>query len=243
MNSTHEQSGPPVAPTTELAVRPDPGRIAPAYGFFKTLIKMVSRVYFRLDGRGMEHVPASGPVLLLANHASFLDPPLIGSMIGREAHFLARSGIAYAPGVGWVLRTFNTHSIRREGIDRDAIKTCAAVLNAGWPLILFPEGTRSRDGRVSKPKWGFGMIIEQVGSVPCVPVYIAGSGRAWGRGVPIPLPRKVTIRYGRAFAFEPRREGEARREFYHRCADRLLAEWRALGAEEAASAAASASAE
>lgn len=216
---------------TALAIRPDTGRVAQPYGICKAAIRLCSKLYLRVKVEGAENLPATGPCLLLSTHASYLDPLLVGSMVSRECHFLARTGVTYAPLIGAAFREFNTHAIRREGIDRDAIKTCAAVLEAGWPLILFPEGTRSPDGRVERPKWGFGMIIEKVPKAPCIPVVIGGNARAWGRGMLIPLPRRVTVTYGKPFLFDPRREGEPRREFYERCVDRLMAEWVALGAQ------------
>lgn len=205
----------------------------PLYGLIRIFMRVTARPYFRAEVKGLENVPATGPFLLLSNHASILDPPTIGYLISREIRYLARDSLFNIPVFGFLMRrVLNTHPIRRGGVDRTAILTCAEILRAGWGLLLFPEGTRTRDGKVAQPRGGFGMILDEVPLVPCVPVYLEGTFRAMGRGTIVPRPSKLRVSFGEAFIMEPRAEGESRRDFFRRCADRLDHAWRDLGAYE-----------
>lgn len=212
------------------AIPPPTGSITTHYAVIRAMSRFALRHYFGFEVRGADSIPEAGPCLVLATHGSFLDPLIVGSSLEREVHFLARTGITHAPIAGHFIRWNNTHPIRRGGIDREAIQTCAAILNAGWPLVLFPEGTRSTDGRTGEPKGGFGMILEHVPDVPCVGMSIRGNFNALPRGKWIPRPRRVTVTCGGVFRFEPRSEVESRRTFYDRCASRLREEWTKLGA-------------
>ena len=215
------------------AIRPDPGGMRRPYRVGTWILIAALKIWCRARVTGVKNVPRTGPCLLLSNHASVLDPAIAGGMLKRESHFLARPGVYRAPIIGALFRYLNTHSIRRGGIDREAIRTCVAVLEAGWPLMMFPEGTRSRDGSVAKPRGGFAMILEHLPDVPCVPVYITGTGKALGRGMLIPRPVKLSVTYGKPFTIAARGEDETRRAYYQRCADRLEEEWRRLGAYSA----------
>jgi len=204
-----------------------------SYRLLRALITLVGRLCFRFRAEGTEAVPVEGPCLLLAHHASFLDPPLIAAPIPREIHFLARTGVARAPVLAPIFSHFNVHPIRRGGVDRQAIAVCAGLLREGYPLLLFPEGTRSPDGKVHPPRGGFAMILELAPLTPCVPVLIEGSYRALPRGRWVPRPARVRVVYGPAFTLSDRAPDEDRRAFYNRCAGELWRRWRAMGASVA----------
>lgn len=188
------------------------------------------RVYCRLETSGLENVPAEGPCLILPNHVSHLDPPLMGAAVPREIHTLARHDLYGVPGLTWFMRNHNVHPIRRGSVDRETIRLCVSIVSSGWPLMIFAEGTRSEDGRTQRPKGGFGMVIDELPGVPCVPFLISGTERALGRRALLPRPANVTLRAGEPFFIPPRGEKESRRFFYERCADTLYERWRALGA-------------
>lgn len=193
--------------------------------------RWVLKLWSRPTSLGTENYPASGPCLVLASHASFLDPMFVGSSMNREAHYLARTGVMAWPVLGRIMAAFNAHPIRRGTIDRGAIATCRAILEDGQPLVLFPEGTRSRDGRVSPPKGGFAMILDGMEAMPpCVPVLIVGSHKALGRDG---RPRRVhvEVRVGKPFFPPARGTDEPRRAYLGHCGDLLLEQWKALGAE------------
>lgn len=218
------------APPGKIA--PDSGKVSPGYRAARAFWTSFCGSYLKANYAGLENVPASGACILLANHASFLDPGLIGSRIERELHYLARASLMRAPGFGALLRALNTHAIRREGIDREAIRACAQILRGGWGLVVFPEGTRSRDGRVGKPLGGVGMILEEAPETPCVPIILKGTFDAMGPGKLLPRPKPVSMSVGAPFQIEPRGEGEKRRGYFGRCAERIESAWRDLGAYE-----------
>lgn len=244
--AVEEQMKPaPAAPAPEAkppklfgrAARDRDGNIKPYrrgvwYWILNEFVAAFVRLYVRLEIRGQENIPREGGVLLLVNHGSYLDPPVVAACTPRQVQFLARTEVVQWPFFGWIMRTFNTHPIRREGIDRKAIALCRELIRKGWPLAIFPEGTRTPDGYVHLPKAGFAMILEGQGEPPlCVPIYLEGTHRAYGRRMKFPLPKKVRANIGEPFQFAPQFPGEKRRDFYERCVVELADRWRALGAQ------------
>ena len=165
------------------------------YAILKPLTMLLSRLFFGLRSRGREHVPAAGPVLFVANHASFLDPPLVGSASPRPLSFLAKAELFGIPLFGGLIRRLNAHPLRREGADAGALRTALRVLRSGGALLVFPEGTRGEEGKLGPAKVGAGMLAV-LGGAPVIPVYISGSGRAWPRGRRFPRPARVTVTFG-----------------------------------------------
>jgi len=131
----------------------------------------------RLVGRN--RLP-DGPFLLCANHRSWFDPPLAAILLWGPIGFLAKAELFANPVLGWFLRSLNAQPIRRGAIDRGAIRGVMDKLERGLPVIVFPEGTRSRTGQMLPPRPGVGMLARQVG-VPVVPAHIDGSFRIGGR--------------------------------------------------------------
>jgi 1-acyl-sn-glycerol-3-phosphate acyltransferase len=125
----------------------------------------------RLEGR--ERLPA-GSFLLCANHRSWFDPPLAAILLWRPVGFLAKAELFSNSIAGWFLRTLNAQPIRRGAIDRGAIRGVMEKLGRGLPVIVFPEGTRSRSGQMLPPRPGVGMLARRAG-VAVVPAHIDGS--------------------------------------------------------------------
>jgi 1-acyl-sn-glycerol-3-phosphate acyltransferase len=165
------------------------------YTILKPLTVAVMRLLFRLRSRGAEHVPATGPVLLVANHVSVLDPPLIGGVTPRPLAFLAKAELFEVPGFGGLIRRLGARPLRREGADASALRTALRVLKGGGALLVFPEGTRGEEGVLGPAKAGAGMLAV-LGGAPVIPVYVSGSGRAWPRGRKLPRPARVTVTFG-----------------------------------------------
>ncbi len=218
-----------MTPTSKCpAIRPPGGRVHPVYALTGFLTRVIGGILWRVEVFGAENVPKTGGCLLLTNHCSMLDPPIVGSWIRREMHSLGRDSLFKLPVFAWWIRKLNSHPLRREGIDREAIKYSGALVKAGYPLLLFPEGTRSPDGRLQPSKGGFGMILEAVPHAPCIPILLSGTDRALGRGMIIPRPAKVTITVGKPFVIGERHQDESRRDYYQRCADSMDAAWKAM---------------
>jgi 1-acyl-sn-glycerol-3-phosphate acyltransferase len=126
--------------------------------------------------RGREHVPRSGGLIVASNHVSWLDPPLVGTAAVRELHFLAKEELFRPPVFGSVIRTFNAIPIRRGMADLSGMARAIDVLKRGRALVMFPEGTRARQGELLPARPGVGMLAVGSGA-DIVPCFITGSDR------------------------------------------------------------------
>lgn len=129
---------------------------------------------WKVEGRG--HVPRSGGLIVASNHVSFFDPPLIGTACVRELHYLAKEELFRSRVLGPVIRFFNTIPIRRGMADLTGLTRAMDVLKAGHALIVFPEGSRMRDGKLHPARPGVGMMAVNT-DARIVPCFISGSDR------------------------------------------------------------------
>lgn len=161
----------------------------------RRVVMLYCRIYHRLRVENVGAVPATGPVLLVANHASYLDPPLVGITCPRWVGFLAQAGLAKFAPLRWWLRQIGVTLIDRKAPSKEALRLIADCLAAGEGVGLFPEGTRSRDGAVAEFRSGVEFLVRRTGA-PVLPVGLEGVSRAFPRGTWLPRPRKVVVRYG-----------------------------------------------
>jgi cytidylate kinase len=182
------------------------------YAAMKVIAVALMRALFGLEARGTEHVPARGPLLLVANHSSVLDPPIVGGACPRQLTFLAKAELFAVPGFGRLIRALNARPVRREGADAAALRTALRVLEQGGALLVFPEGTRGDEGRLREPKPGAALLAVLSGA-PVVPVFVRGTGRAWPRGRQLPRPAKVRVTFGAPLRFE--RPGDTDKKEYY----------------------------
>ena len=190
------------------------------YDILKPIAVFLMRLYFRMEARGIEHVPPTGPLLLVANHSSLLDPPLVGGATPRKLCFLAKAELFRIPVFGALIRALNARPVRREGSDARALRDALRILTEGEALLVFPEGTRGPEGVIREAKAGVGMLAVMSGAA-VVPVYIAGTGGALPRGTVWPRPAKVRVRFGPPLTFKAL-AGEARREHYQAAAAEMM---------------------
>ncbi len=189
--------------------------------------RAVFAIYFRWRVFNPERVPPAGAVILAGNHASFLDPPVIGAGLRRPIHYLARESLFRFPVVGALLRSWNAVRVDRAG-GAAGLKAILDRLLAGGGIILFTEGTRTSDGCLQPAHSGIGLIVAK-SEAPVVPVRVFGSFAAWGRNLTFPRPRKVAVKYGQPMRFEQLR-AEAKqcpkprlKEIYQQIADEIMA--------------------
>ena len=191
------------------------------------------RIYFRWRIVDADQVPPTGPVILACNHASFLDPPMVGTAVTRTINYLARESLFRFPVFGAYLRALNSVPVDRDGQGAKGLKMILDRLVKGGGIILFPEGTRSKDGQLQPARSGIGLTVIK-SDAPVVPVRIFGTYEAWNRRQWFPRPRKIAIRFGKPRDFaelraEARTCGKARvKEIYQEVADEIMREIAAL---------------
>ena len=201
----------------------------PVYGYSHYLADTFYRMFFRGDVVGRHHLPPSGGFLLAANHASHLDPFIIGSQLPRQVTFFARKTL-WTPGIpSWWLNAVGVIPVDRDGgSDVTAIKRVLAALKEQRIIIMFPEGTRSRDGLMHAPKPGVGLFACRA-HVPVVPARIFGSFEALGKGGMIPrFGTRVTVVFGAPLAPEAYDSPGAGKERYQLASERIMARIAAL---------------
>jgi len=165
------------------------------YWVVKNSAALLIRTLFGLRVSGVERLPRSGPFLLVANHVSFFDPAAAAVACPRPLCYMAKAELFRVPFLGWLIRHVNSFPVEREGADPAAFRTALALLAEGKGLLIFPEGTRGREGILRPGKAGAGMLALRSG-VSVVPVYIRGTGTALGRGQRWPRFVPLTVAFG-----------------------------------------------
>jgi 1-acyl-sn-glycerol-3-phosphate acyltransferase len=145
----------------------------------------IAMMGFSLRVRGRERVPQQGGLLVIANHQSFLDPPLIGIAVRRHLNYLARSTLFDSKPLRWLIESLGAVPINQESVGTAGIKTSLALLKEGRAVLVFPEGSRTPDGTLHPLKPGVVVLIRRAG-VPILPVGIAGADQAWPTHRPRP---------------------------------------------------------
>jgi glycerol-3-phosphate dehydrogenase (NAD(P)+) len=168
------------------------------YWIIRSLFQPFFHVYFRLGRIGREHIPAKGPVIVAANHRSFLDPFVIATMAKRPMYYVAKKELFRSRVQAWFLSSLGAFPVDRGAGDGDMIATAKAILARGDIVLIFPEGTRTRPGALGRPHRGVGRLALESG-VPVVPCAVIGT-EAVRRGWRI-RPHKVRIRAGRPLQF------------------------------------------
>jgi 1-acyl-sn-glycerol-3-phosphate acyltransferase len=144
------------------------------YDFWYYLNPILFTLGFSLRTEGSGRVPRRGPLLILANHQSFFDPMLLGVITPRHLCYLARKTLFHPPWFGWLLRSLNAFPVDQEGVAKEGMRTVLAQLAKGQAVVVFPEGTRTEDGKMSPLKPGIQLLLKRA-PVPVVPVGIAGA--------------------------------------------------------------------
>lgn len=207
----------------------------PTYRAGWIAFRAVFRFYFGCRFYNAERVPLQGPVILASNHASYLDPPLVGSGLRRGINYLARENLFRFPVVGEILRRWQVVPVDRDGGGAKGLKAILERLLAGGAIILFPEGTRTSDGQLQPARSGIGLTVIK-SAAPVIPVRVFGTFAAYNRHMRFPRPcHRVSVKYGRPLLFERlRREASScskqrLKEIYQQVADEIM---RAIAALE-----------
>jgi 1-acyl-sn-glycerol-3-phosphate acyltransferase len=168
------------------------------YWFIRALFVPFFLIYLRMQRVGREHLPKSGPLLLASNHRSFLDPFVIGTLVRRPVYYMAKRELFEKRWQAWSLNALGAFPIDRGVGDGDAMATAREILARGDCVVVFPEGTRVRDGALGEPHRGIGRLALETG-VPVAPVAVFGSEHV-RKGWRV-RPRKVRLRVGAPMLF------------------------------------------
>ncbi len=165
------------------------------YETCRAVVRLVACFAWRLRYSGQEHVPASGGVLVVANHQSHLDPPLVGAGCRRQMHFLARVTLFDFRPFAWLIHSLDAIPLDREGIGLSGVKETMRWLKQGNVVLVFPEATRTADGEIRPFKPGFAAMATRAGAA-ILPTAIQGAYDAWPRSRRFPRTGTIHIHFG-----------------------------------------------
>jgi 1-acyl-sn-glycerol-3-phosphate acyltransferase len=199
------------------------------YGILWILVRTVAWLCFRF--RVVGQVPKTGGFIVAANHASYLDIPLLGCGMKRRAWYLGRSDLFPLRGVNRLLQWVGWIPLRLGRLDRDAFGKAISLVKEGKVIVIFPEGSRTEDGRLQPAKPGVGLIVAQTGC-PVIPAYLKGTHEALPVQSNWPQFRPVTVTYGEPIAFAPARNNGEGKKFYQEVSQTVMDRIAALGGVE-----------
>jgi 1-acyl-sn-glycerol-3-phosphate acyltransferase len=193
-----------------------------AYGFFHYGMGVLCDVNFHIAVSGVEHIPRSGGFIIAANHASLLDPPIVGAQVPRQMAAFARKTLWKGGIISWWLDTVGVIPVDRDGgSDVTAIRRVLQTLKEEKGIILFPEGTRTPDGQLQRAKSGVGLMACRTG-VPVVPARVFGTFEAFGRNGPLCFGTPVTVAFGRPLFPGDYDDRSGGKERYQHASERIM---------------------
>lgn len=167
------------------------------YSIFKVICKFVFGVIFRTRVIGLENVPREGSLIVAANHLSNWDPPFLGTFLGREICYMAKEELFKNPIFAAAIRALHVFPVKRGSADKTAIKHAVKLLKDGQCLGIFPEGTRSKTGKIGKAESGVALIAAMT-KAPIVPALIVNTNKIFGEKM---FPQLAVV-YGMPMHFD-----------------------------------------
>ena len=165
------------------------------YWFIHIISGILIRILLCPAVIGRENMPKNGSFIIASNHRSDLDPPIIAAKISRKVHFIAKRELFANKTAEAFFKMLNCIRLNRHGVDRSAIEEAVEALNRGSGLLIFPEGTRSRDKKLKTGKPGVA-VFAITAQVPVIPVFLSGTERLTLRGILFMRFAKVSIVFG-----------------------------------------------
>lgn len=191
------------------------------YCIFYNLAKLLAKTLFRMRVVHPERMIEEGPLILAVNHSSYFDPPLAGICSRRAVYYLARKSLLKWPFFGPLFPDMNVIPVERDGNDMSALREVIKKVKEGNGIVLFPEGTRSKDGNLQKAKAGIGLVIAKT-KAPVLPMRIFGAYEAFPKGTKRMRFTKITVVIGEPIYFTKEELSDNSRETYQRLSDRVM---------------------
>jgi 1-acyl-sn-glycerol-3-phosphate acyltransferase len=166
----------------------------PVLDLFRPAVWLGARLYFGVRFEGTEHIPPTGPLVIVPNHVTYADPPLVSIPVRRPVYYMAWSALFEVPGLSWLIRRLRAFPVDLDAADPRAAREAIRLLQSGEAVMIFPEGGRSATGRLARFKPGAFRLACSLG-VPVLPVTIAGGHEAWPPGRLLPRPGRLIITY------------------------------------------------
>ncbi|NEO29507.1 MAG: 1-acyl-sn-glycerol-3-phosphate acyltransferase [Symploca sp. SIO3C6] len=160
-----------------------------------SLIVPIFRFYLRGRVYGIENVPQAGPLVVVSNHASDFDPPIVAICMQRPVAFMAKEELFEVPLLKQIIYLYGAYPVKRGAADRSAIRSALSYLDQGWAVGIFLSGTRTPDARIPDPKLGAALIAAKA-QAPLVPVSVWGTQAVINKGLVMPKSVPVTLRIG-----------------------------------------------
>lgn len=193
------------------------------YHYFKwSVVAPVLHTYFRARIYGAENVPQDGALVVVSNHASDFDPPILSNCVRRPVAFMAKEELFKVPVLKQAISLYGAYPVKRGSADRSAIQAALRYLEKGWATGVFLEGTRTSDGRIHDPKLGAALIAAKA-KAPLIPVCLWGTDRIFIKGSPFPRPVPITVRIGQPIPAPPSTNREVLEALTAQCAQEINA--------------------
>ncbi len=192
----------------------------PIYGLSKALLLSAGRLMFRLRYEGTENIPRQGPLLITSNHQSHLDPPMVGMGVPRYIHFLAKRELAKSRFLAWFMQQAGVILVDRSQ-GREALESALAYLHAGDAVAIFPEGTRTRTGRLIRGRKGAALLAHRSGA-QVLPACIIGANQCFPVNTRKIRTGRIRVRYGKPLDVEHLPEGAIPEEVLAQTTRRIM---------------------